>query len=75
MRYSKYANLIGTYSSSRELEDKIFSLRNLGYSPYVIKDSDTSFHLMVGNHATKEGAEKLYDNLKADGIVNQIIDR
>ncbi len=75
VRYSKYANLIGTYSSSHELEDKILSLRNLGYSPYIIKDSDTSFRLMIGNHVTKEDAEKLYDNLKADGIVNQIIGR
>ncbi|MBN1832870.1 MAG: polysaccharide biosynthesis tyrosine autokinase, partial [Deltaproteobacteria bacterium] len=72
---SKYANLIGIYSSSSELEDKILSLRNLGYSPYVIKDSETDFRLMVGNHVTQEGAEELYDNLKADGIVNQIIER
>jgi len=75
VKHTKYANLIDTYSSFRELEDKILSLRNLGYSPYVIKDSDSSFRLLVGSYVSKEGAERLYDDLKADGILNQIIGR
>jgi capsular exopolysaccharide synthesis family protein len=75
VRYTKYANLIDTYSSFHELENKILSLRDLGYSPYVIKDSDNSFRLLVGSHVTREGAEKLFINLKADGIVSQVIGR
>jgi succinoglycan biosynthesis transport protein ExoP len=75
VKYTKYANLVDTYSSFRELEEKILSLKNLGYFPYVIKDSDSDFRLLVGSYVTKEGAEKLFDSLKADGIVNQIIER
>ena len=75
VKHTRYANLIDTYASFRELEDKILSLRNLGYSPYVIKDSDNNFRLLVGSYLSKEGAEKQYDDLRADGIVNQIIER
>ncbi len=75
VKYTKYAILIDTYSSYRELESKILSLRNLGYSPYVIKDSDKSFRLLVGSYVTKENAEKQHDNLTSDGIANQIIGR
>ena len=75
VKYTKYANLIGTYSSILELEDRILSLRNLGYSPYFIKESENNFRLLMGSYVTRTGAEKLYDNLKVDGIVNQIIER
>jgi len=75
VKHTKYANLIDTYSSFRELEDKILSLRNLGHSPYVIKDPDDSFRLLVGSFLSKEGAEKQYDDLMADGIMSQIIER
>jgi capsular exopolysaccharide synthesis family protein len=75
VKHTKYANLIDTYSSFRELEDKILSLRNLGHSPYVIEDSDNNYRLLVGSFMSKEGAEKQYGDLKADGIVSQIIER
>jgi len=49
-----YANLIDTYTSPDELEDKILSLKNLGYCPYVIKDRDGKSRLFVGTFVTKE---------------------
>lgn len=70
-----YANLIGVYASSEQLQDKMRSLRNLGYSPYVIKDYDGKSRLFIGAFLTKEGAESQYHILKASGIESQILER
>jgi succinoglycan biosynthesis transport protein ExoP len=70
-----YANLIGVYGPSEQLQDKMRSLRDLGYSPYVTKDYDEKSRLFVGAFLTKEGAEIQYQNLKASGIENQILER
>ncbi len=39
VKKTKYANLIDTYTSPDELEDKILSLKNLSLSPYVTTES------------------------------------
>ncbi len=70
-----YANLIGVYASSEQLQDKMRALRNLGYSPYVIKGYDGESRLFIGAFHTKEGAETQYHNLKASGIESQILER
>jgi cell division septation protein DedD len=75
VKKTKYANLIGIYSSSDELEDKILSLKGLGYSPYTMTDRDGKSRLFVGTFITKEGAEKQYDDLESNGIKNMIVER
>ena len=75
VRKTKYANLIDTYTSPDELEDKILSLKNLGLSPYVIKDHTGQSRLFVGTFVTKEGAEKQYHDLKVRGIQSQVVER
>jgi hypothetical protein len=54
VKKTKYANLIDTYTSPDELEDKILSLKNLGLSPYVIKDHTGQSRLFVGTFITRE---------------------
>jgi len=75
VKKTKYANLIDTYTSPDELEDKILSLKNLGLSPYVIKDHTGQSRLFVGTFVTKEGAEKQYHDLKVRGIQIQVVER
>ncbi len=75
VKNTNYANLIGTYSSSSEIDEKILSLRKLGYSPYIIKDPEGNSRIFVGVFTSKEGAEKQYDDLMADGIENQMTSR
>jgi cell division septation protein DedD len=75
VKKTKYANLVDTYTSPDELEDKILSLKNLGLSPYVIKDHTGQSRLFVGTFVTKEGAEKQYHDLKVRGIQIQVVER
>ena len=71
----KYANLIATYTSPDELENRILLLKSLGYSPYVIKDHDGKSRLFVGAFLTKAGAERQYQDLKSLGIETQAVKR
>ena len=70
-----YANLIGVYTSSEELQNRMASLSELGYSPYVTKDQDGESRLFIGAFLTKEGAESQYQDLKSGGIENRVMKR
>jgi cytoskeletal protein RodZ len=72
---TRYANLIGIYSSPGELEDKIIALKKLNYSPYVIKDNDGKSRLFVGAFITEEGVNKEHRDLKSKGIQSQVVKR
>ena len=75
VKKTAYANLIGVYTSPEELQDAKGSLTELGYSPYVTKDHDGGFRLLIGSFLTKEGAESQYQDLKSSGIENRVIMR
>jgi len=70
-----YANLIGVFSSSDELEEKIRSLKSLGYCPYVIKDHNGKSRLLVGAFYPEYRAERQYGDLKSSGIESKIVKR
>ena len=70
-----YANLIGVYTSSEQLQNKMESLSELGYSLYVTKDQDGASRLFIGAFLTKEGAENQYQDLKSSGIESRVIER
>ena len=72
---TEYANLLGVYSQSREFEDKVKAISDLGYSSYVVKGGDEKLKLLVGAFATEEAAEKQRQDLMARGIENQVIKR
>jgi cell division septation protein DedD len=75
VRKIKYANLIGSYTSSKKLENQILLLKKFGNSPYIIEDHDGKFRLFVGAFATKKGAETQYRDLKSRGIQNEVVRR
>ena len=75
VKKTAYANLIGTYTHSGELENRKRSLRRLGYFPYVIKGGNGESRLYVGAFITKEGAEQQYHDLRSSGIQSQIVKR
>lgn len=72
---TRYANLIGSFSSSDEVEDKIRSLRNLGYSPYAVKDQGGKFGLYVGAFYPEYRAERQYKELKSSGVQSRVVKR
>ena len=70
-----YSTLIGVYSSSDAVEKKSQTLLKLGYSAYVVKGVNGTSQLYSGAFYTRSGAEKLYKELAAKGIQNQVVER
>jgi hypothetical protein len=75
VKKTPYTNLIDTFSSQDAMKDSLKRLKDLGYSPYVLKSPANKFQLVVGAFITKEGAEKQKSELQSKGISNTIIDR
>ncbi|MGD9181587.1 MAG: SPOR domain-containing protein [Desulfobacterales bacterium] len=75
VKKTPYTNLIDTFSSKDEVNDALRRLKDLGYSPYVLKRAENRFHLVVGAFITREGAEKQKSELESKGISNQIVQR
>jgi cell division septation protein DedD len=75
IKKTPYANLVDTFSSQDEMKGSLKRLKDLSYSPYVLKSPANSFQLVVGAFITREGAEKQKAELKSNGIPNEIIER
>ncbi|UCB50233.1 MAG: polysaccharide biosynthesis tyrosine autokinase, partial [Deltaproteobacteria bacterium] len=70
-----YATLIGIFSSSEELEDKMSALRNLGHCPYVIRDQGGKSRLCVGAFYPEYRAERQHNELKSSGVQSWVVKR
>jgi cell division septation protein DedD len=68
-----YANLVGVYTKPEEMEVMINRLEKSEHFPYVIEDNKNVYRLYVGAFTTKQGAEKLNEQLQAIGI-NAVIE-
>lgn len=75
VKKTPYTNLIDTFSSEDEMKDALQRIKDLGYSPYVLKRAENRFQLVVGAFITREGAEKQKSELQSKGISNEIIQR
>lgn len=75
IKNTKFANLIGVYSSRNELEKKMKELSRLGYSPYTIGENGDKSRLFVGAYLTQKGALKHSKDLKSKGINCQVVRR
>jgi cell division protein FtsN len=70
-----YTNLIGNYSSEDDATEMLQSIKELGYSPYIVEPGENNFQLVVGAFKKRKEAEKQRIDLLSDGIKNQIIRR
>ena len=71
-----YANLIGIYNTSEDLGSMIQSIKDLGYSPYVVKDQDNNTPILfVGAYLTRTGAEEQEGDLRSDGVISRLVER
>jgi cell division septation protein DedD len=75
VRKTNYANLVGTYSNETKLKDKLSSLGEMGYSPYVIKGKNGMSSILLGAYITKKGAEQQSQELKSKGISVRVVRR
>lgn len=72
---TRYANLIGTYSSEDDLQRQHRYIIEKGCSPYVILADNGDFNLYTGAYASLENAEKYSAELNAMGIPSQVVER
>lgn len=70
-----YTNLIDSFSTEIEATAKLYSIKKLGYSPYIVKTTENNFQLVVGAFMTEKGAMKQKLELETGGLRNQIIER
>jgi len=75
VKRTRYANLIGTYSTVEDLRSKTFALLELGYCPYAILDADGHVGLYAGAFYTRAGADTQRRELASKGIENQVVVR
>ena len=72
---TKYATLIGTYSSEEALGAQNLLLLKYGYLPYIIKGNNGKSYLYVGAFCTRIGAENQRSELISNGIQCQVVER
>jgi len=75
IKETKYATLIGVFSSQTAIDQKVKLLSDKGYSPYVIQGKDQAFFLFVGAFYTRKGAEEQAADLLSNGIQSEIMER
>jgi hypothetical protein len=75
VKKTRYSALIGVYSSKDAIEKKSEALLKLGYSAYAIKGGNGSSQLYIGAFDKMSDVEKLFEELLAKGIQNQIVER
>ena len=71
---TKYAVLVGKYSSDKEIEAQKDRFTKLGYSPYIINKNKERL-LYVGAFFTEEGAIEQRSELISSGIQCQVAER
>jgi cell division protein FtsN len=72
---TRYANLIGIYSTDKEVDDNRRALMSADFYPYLIKATDGKSFLYSGAFDQKEYAEKERTILASKGIKSEIIER
>ncbi len=75
IKKTKYANLLGTYTSSHEVDEKLLALEGQGFSPYVIEGSDGASRVYVGAFLTLSGAEAQKEDLSSAQFENSVVMR
>jgi cell division septation protein DedD len=75
VKKTPYAVHMGTFLSEPDLSNRIQSLSDLGYSPYVIQDEMDRQHLYLGSFINRKSALSLEMELKAQGILSETVAR
>lgn len=73
-RHTRYAVLIGTYRSEKELNTERLELRDMGYSSYEVKGK-SAFGLFSGAFYQMKRAQKHKADLASKGIRGEVVER
>ena len=63
-----YAAQIGDYTSKEELDQRISTLKESGFSPYFVEQPQGRYLLLIGAYQTKRAAEAFAAKLKGSGL-------
>lgn len=74
-RHTKYAVLMGTFKSEKEVNTEIVELRALGFSSYEVKGADGVFGLFTGAFYQMARAQKHKADLASKGIQGDVVER
>lgn len=72
---TRYANLVGVYDSEKDLAPHQKLIVRNGYTPYVVESDSGRRLLYVGAYINLTNAEKFAAELKAKGILTQVVER
>jgi cell division septation protein DedD len=72
---TRYAVLLGEYSSKQEAEARVRALENSGCHPYVIGVNQASLRIYSGAYYRMEDAEKELAWLAPKGVKGRIVER
>jgi hypothetical protein len=75
VKETRYANLIGTFRTKQEGEEKILALTRMGLSAYLIPGADGQVRVYSGAFTPTENAEKNQEELNSKGIISQVVER
>jgi hypothetical protein len=71
----RYSNLIGVFSSKKELERRSALLSQMGYGTYVLEARNGKFQLYSGAFYTKVGAENHSKELASKKVSSMVVER
>ena len=74
-RHTKYAVLMGTYRSEKELNTERMELRAMGFSSYEVKGANGVFGLFTGAFYQMARAQKHKADLASKGILGEVVER
>ena len=74
-KHTKYAVLVGTYESDKELNAKKLELRAIGCCPYDVKGIDGACRLYTGAFYQMVRARKHKTDLASKGIQGEVVER
>ena len=75
VKETRYSNLVGTFATKKEGEEKALAFTKMGLSAYCIPAADGQFRLYSGAFITRDGAENNQAELNSKGIKSQIAER
>jgi hypothetical protein len=74
-KYTKYATLVGTYTSEVDLNKNRLGLLELGYCLYTINGINGEYRLYSGVFYQKTRAQKHAAELASKGFQSQVVNR
>jgi cell division septation protein DedD len=75
VKLTRYAILVGLFSTPAEAEQKLSTMLNLGFSAYTIPEPQGKTCLFSGAYLTKEGADIALSELASKGIKASTVER